>query len=139
MLAVDLNTNEVKNSAGTAVPFTQVRKKPSGVTYEQTGGNPSLMQVIEVDHEIIGSGSKLVRNSRVQIKYPILGNDGITKVTVVANLKLSVPVGQINDLAAPKNVLAYMGQLLANKAGAGTTVVLDGTSTLAVPLAAGSL
>lgn len=139
MLANLLNTNEVKNSAGTEVEFSRQRTSDRSVEYVQVNEPPATPHRLKISHLETGTGLKARRRSVVRFdKTSISTVDSITPVTSSAYLVLDIPKGGLLTTAEPANVLAELMSFCATT-GAATTVLFDGTGNGAAALLAGSL
>lgn len=139
MLPTNLNTNEVKNSAGTEVEFSHYQASGREKIYAQTSENPSQPHRISFRHQETGSGMKARRRSVCRVDKTILSPvDNLTPVTVSAYMVVDSPQGALTNTAEVTNVVAELLSLTATT-GAATTVLFNGTGTGAVPLIDGSL
>lgn len=138
-LANTLNTNEVKNSAGTEVEFSRLSSVDRQTVYAQINETPSLPHRLSIKHTENGNGMKARRRSLLRIdKTSISGVDSITPITTSAYVVLDHPVGASNSNAEAANVLAELMSFLAST-GATTTILFDGTGNGATALLQGSL
>jgi hypothetical protein len=138
MLANTLNTNEVKNSAGTEVEFEHVENLPGrGRVFRQIGESPNLKHRFSIRHQELGSGADERRRSALQFIKEFAGVSGVER-KVVATLTLDIPVGDISDLTNPTTVMAELMSFVASL-GATTTILYDGTGNGAAALINGSL
>jgi len=125
MLSNTLNTNEVKNSAGTEVEFQSLAIQGRTHEFAQINETFSLPHRLTVKHREVGVGIKTQRQSAVQITKTVISPvDNITPVVIRATLSLSVPVGALNTATETKNVLAELLSFCATT-GAATTVLFD--------------
>lgn len=139
MLSNSLNTNEVKNSAGTEVEFSRLSTTDRKTEFSQVGETPSSPYRLTIAHQENGSGMKMRRRSVVRFdKTSISGVDSVTPVTTSGYLVLDIPVGASTSTAEAANVLANVLSFCATT-GAATTVLFDGTGNGAVALLAGGL
>lgn len=139
MLPTTLNTNEVKNSAGTEVEFSRLSTVDRELVFAQVNESPNLPHRITISHRELGAGLSRRRQSRIQVAKSVQGTVDDTRTEVIiANLALSVPVGNISTLAETTNVVAEMTSFLASL-GASTTILYDGTGNGAAALINGSL
>lgn len=139
-LPTNLQTNEVKNAAGTEVEFLGTGPEGRTRTFIQLNENPSQPHRIKVQHQETGNGMKKVRRSNIRVdKTTISTVDSLTPVTHTVSITLSSPVGALVSMDEAKNVLAEVMQLLCTQGGAGTTVLLDCTGYGADALINGTL
>lgn len=139
MLANTLNTNEIKNAAGTEEEFSRLSQSERSTVFAKVGENPSQPHRLSVSHQESGTGMKRRRRSLVRIDKTIISPlDSATPVTASAYLVLDTPVGALNSMAEPTNVLANL-QSFVSTTGAATTVLFDGTGNGAKTLLNGDL
>jgi len=138
MLTSTLNTNEVKNSAGTEVEFGKLDNEGRKTIWAQKPESPSLIHRITINHSETGKSMKQRRRSVLRVdKTVISGVDSITPITVSAYIVLDAPVGAMSSIAEATNVLAELGSLaftagtnvfLYDGSGNGCSALLDGLS-----------
>jgi len=139
MLSNSLNTNEIKNSAGTEVEFSRLSTSDRQTVYSQIAETPSAPHRLTIAHQESGSGMKLRRRSVVRFdKTVISGVDSVTPITVSAYAVLDFPVGASTSSAEAANVLAELMSFLASL-GASTTILYDGSGNGAATLLSGGL
>lgn len=139
MLSNTLNTNEIKNSAGTEVEFSRLSSSDRQTVFAQIAETPSAPHRLTISHQETGSGLKQRRRSVVRFdKTVISGVDSITPITVSAYAVLDFPVGASTTSAEAANVLAELMSFLASL-GASTTILYDGTGNGAKSLLEGGL
>lgn len=139
MLSNTLNTNEVKNSAGTEVEFERQKISDRSTVFSQISETPAQPHRLSISHLESGSGLQLRRRSLVRVDKTIISSvDSVTPVTVSAYTVLDIPVGAITTSAEPANVLAELVSFIASL-GASTTILYDGTGNGAKSLISGSL
>lgn len=140
MLSNTLNTNEIKNSAGTEVEFSRLSSGPGRETvFKQITELPYLPHRLTVRHQESGSGINLRRRSVVRFdKTVISAVDNLTPVTISAYVVLDSPVGALTTNAEPTNVIAELLSFSASL-GASTTILYDGTGNGATTLLNGDL
>jgi len=138
MLVNTLNTNEVKNSAGTEVEFAR-RSNPTANSTEfvQVAETPNLPHRLAIKHQETGSGKTLRRRSLVRFDKVVAGADG-NPVKVSGYTVMDIPVGNLSTTAEAKNVLAELVSFCASL-GASTTILYDCTGNGAVCLINGDL
>jgi hypothetical protein len=139
MLSNTLNTNEIKNAAGTEVEFSRLATSDRQTEFGQIAEAPSLPHRLKISHQETGSGLKQRRRSVVRVdKTVISGVDTATPITVSAYIVMDIPVGAMTAIAEAANVLAELLSFSATT-GSGTTVLFDGTGNGAVALLTGGL
>lgn len=141
MLPTTLNTNEVKNSAGTEIEFQRI--KTEGRLLEFAASNPAetpaLTHRIKVSHQETGVGQKLRRRSLVRIDKTVMsGVDATVPITISAYCVLDIPSGLMSAITEATNVMAELNSFLSSL-GATTTILYDGTGSGTAALLAGSL
>lgn len=136
-----LNTNEVKDRAGVEREFLDRGEAAarSRVFYASTEA-PNLPERITIQHREIGKpGLLLVRQSNLTlIKTIISPVDNLTPVVIRRSITDWIPQGAITDYNACADVAAWSMSLLSTT-GAATTVLFDGSGTMAVALRLGTL
>lgn len=140
MLSNTLNTNEIKNSAGTEVEFQRLLTGPGRVTeFAVITETPSLPHRMSVKHTETGTGIRRRRRSVVRFdKTTISGVDSITPVTNSCYVVGDFAVGGDSTSAEMANVVAELMSFMASL-GASTTILYDGTGNGAVALLSGGL
>jgi hypothetical protein len=139
MLSNTLNTNEVKNSAGTEVEFSRLSTNDRKTEFAQIAETPSLPYRLSISHQETGTGLKKRRRSLVRFdKTSISGVDSTTPITTSAYVVLDHPVGASTTSAEAANVLANLMSFIASL-GVSTTILYDGTGNGAVALLQGGL
>jgi len=139
MLSDSLNTNEVKDSAGTEVEMTRLSINDRETVFAKVGETPSLPLRLTIKHSENGSGLKKRRRSVVRVdKTTISGVDSETPITHSAYVVYDSPVGAMSSNAEGAHVLAHLTSFMAST-GASTTILYDGTGNGSVVCLAGSL
>lgn len=139
MLPNSLNTNEVKNNAGTEVEFSRLSQLDRSTVFSKIAEVPSLPIRLGISHQESGSGIKLVRRSVVRFDETIISEvDSITPVTASIYQVAVIPIGHLDTLALPTRVNAYLMSFMASL-GASTTILYDGTGNGSVAILNGSL
>jgi hypothetical protein len=139
MLSNTLNTNEIKNAAGTEVEFSRLSTSERTTEFAQVSETPSSPHRLSIRHQETGSGLKQRRRSVVRFdKVVISGVDSSTPITVSAYLVLDAPVGAMTAITEAANVVAEVLSFCATT-GSGTTVLFDGTGNGAAALLNGGL
>lgn len=139
MLSNTLNTNEIKNSAGTEVEFSRLSTSDRKTVFSQISESPALPHRLSISHVESGAGIKLRRRSVVRFDKTIVSTvDTSTPVTISAYAVVDIPVGAILAMSEPTHVLAELMSFLASL-GASTTILYDGTGNGAAALLQGGL
>lgn len=139
MLNNTLNTNEIKNAAGTEVEFTRLRTEGRETVFAQIAETPALEHRLTIKHQETGASTKRRRRSLVRIdKDVVSGYDPTVTVTVSAYMVLDAPVGAMSSIAEATNAIAELISFTATT-GAATTVLFDGTGNGSKALLEGSL
>jgi hypothetical protein len=137
MIANTLNTNEVKNSAGTEQEFSRLSTSDRQTEFSLIGEVPNAPHRIKISHLETGAGSTKRRRSVVRIDKTIAGVSTEPRV-VSAYAVLDIPVGDISANTEPQNVLANLMSFIASL-GASTTILFDCTGNGADALVNGGL
>jgi len=139
MLSNTLNTNEIKNSAGTEVEFSRLSTADRNTVFAQIAETPSLPHRLTISHLETGSGIKKRRRSVVRVdKTTISGVDSVTPITTSAYIVGDFPVGGASSSAEMAHVVAELLSFCASL-GASTTILYDGTGNGAASLINGGL
>jgi len=135
MLANLLNTNEIKNSAGTEVEFgRRGSPTPNAIEYYALTEGLVTKHTLLVSHQTVGKGKLEQIQSVSIIRKTVLSTvDLVTPCTFVAQLKLTSPSGLMLTTAESANVLAELGSFMF-LTGADNTFKYDGTGTGGVAL-----
>lgn len=137
MLTNTLNTNEVKDRAGTEVEFSRLSTDARSTEFSQVAETPSAPHRIKISHLETGLGAKLRRRSLLRIDKTVNGVSG-NPVVVSCYTVIDIPVGDLASYDEPKNALAELMSFLATT-GAASTVLFDCTGNGANALITGSL
>lgn len=139
MLSNTLNTNEIKNSAGTEQEFTRLSIGDRATEFAVISESPAYPHRLRISHTENGEGTARRRRSLVRFDKTVVGQVDATKVMKCsAQLVLDSPVGQLTTNALPLDVLANMQAFVSNTGG-NTTIQFDGTGNGAVALVTGGL
>ena len=141
MLSNTLNTNEIKNSAGTEVEFQRILGPGSdrSTVFAQITEAPSTPHRLTISHQEVGTGIKKRRRSVVRFDKTVMSTvDTTLPVVVSAYAVLDSPVGALVANTEPTNVVAELMSFLASL-GASTTILYDGTGNGAAALLSGGL
>lgn len=139
MLSNTLNTNEIKNSAGTEVEFSRLSTSARDTEFGKIAETPSLPHRLSIKHTELGTGTVKRRRSVVRFDKTVSGAvDTDTPVVVSAYAVMDIPVGNQTSYDEAKNVLANLMSFLATT-GAATTVLFDCSGNGADALINGSL
>lgn len=138
MLSNTLNTNEIKNAAGTEVEFQRLTTGPGRTTeYAQITETYNLPHRLKISHQESGTGTSRRRRSVVRFDKNVAGADSLP-VTISAYTVLDIPVGDMSAQTEAANVLAELMSFCASL-GADTTILYNGTGNGAVTLLSGGL
>lgn len=137
MLPTNLNTNEVKNAAGTEVEFGFFSEEGRTRTYAQVGEAPNREHRIKFAHSESGADVEMRRRSLCRVDKAVTGVSG-AKRNISFYVVGDIPVGDLADLSEPKNVCAELMSLMASQ-GATTTILFDCTGYGAASVTGGSL
>jgi len=139
MLSNTLNTNEIKNSAGTEVEFQRISSGDRQTEFAQITEAPSAPHRLHVKHLESGKGVNLRRRSVVRFDKTVMSTvDATLPVVISAYAVLDSPVGALLANTEPANVVAELMSFLASL-GATTTILYDGTGNGAATLLSGGL
>lgn len=139
MLANTLNTNEIKNSAGTEVEFQRLSTSDRSTVFAQITETPALPHRLTISHQESGGGLTKRRRSLVRFDKTVISTiDNVTPVTVSAYAVLDAPVGALAANSEMANVNAELMSFLASL-GASTTILFDNTGNGAATLLNGGL
>lgn len=139
MLSNTLNTNEVKQRAGTAISFSRLSTSARSTEFALVSEAPSLPHRLKIAHQEIGVGLKKRRRSVVRFEKTVISDvDNVTPCTCIAQLTLDAPVGA---QATSNNMADVVAEILSFCAslGASTTILYDGTGNGANALINGGL
>jgi len=136
-LANTLNTNEVKNAAGTEVEFSRLSTTERATEYAQITELPNAPHRLKISHQESGSGYNLRRRSVVRLDKTVTGVSLQPRV-VSAYLVLDAPVGDLAATTEMTNVVAEVLSFCASL-GASTTILYDCTGNGAAALISGGL
>lgn len=139
MLSNTLNTNEIKNAAGTEVEFSRLSTSARSTEFAQIAETPALPHRLTISHLESASGIKKRRRSLVRFDKTVISTvDAITPVTISAYAVLDFPVGAMAAITEGTNVIAELMSFMASL-GASTTILYDGTGNGANALLSGGL
>lgn len=139
MLSNTLNTNEIKNAAGTEVEFSRLSSSDRSTVFAQVGETPSLPHRLTISHQESGSGMKKRRRSLIRFdKTSISGVDSVTPITTSGYIVLDYPTGASTTSTVAADVLAELMSFCASL-GATTTILYDCTGNGAATLLNGGL
>lgn len=120
-----LNTNEVKNAAGTEVEFGYRDSAGTQLEFKALTEPPNAPHRLKVSHQESGKGLDLIRRSVVRIDKTVAGASGALRK--ISGYKVMViPQGDLANLDEVKNVSAELDSFCCTT-GAATTVLFDGT------------
>lgn len=139
MLANTLNTNEIKNAAGTEVEFQRLSQNGRSTVFGKITETPNLPHRLTISHSESGTGVNKRRRSVVRFDLTIAGQVDTTQpATISAYTVLDYPVGNMTAATEAANCLANLMSFCASL-GASTTILYDGTGNGAVCLLGGGL
>lgn len=137
MLSITLNTNEVRNAAGTEVEFQSIDKQAREHVFAQITEQYALPHRLKVGHQESGKGISSKRRSVARIDKTVMSTVDTTKTCTVSAYKvLEVPIGALLSTAEAANVLAELDSFTATSGGA---ILLDGTGNGNAALLSGGL
>jgi len=137
MLSNTLETNEVKNAAGTEVVFERRITEGRKTEFFQKDEPPNLPHRLTISHQETGSGINLRLRSVQRIDKTVVGVS-LTPRKVSCYTVLDVPVGDLGSNDEIENVLAENMSFQAS-AGASATILYDCSGSGAAALRDGSL
>jgi len=138
MLSNTLNTNEVKNAAGTEVEVQRILTNERSTVFAKISEVPSLPHRLSISHQETGVGLKKRRRSVVRVDITsIYGVDSITPITTSAYTVLDAPVGGLSVNTEMANALAELGSFCNTLAT--STLLYDGTGNGSAALLSGGL
>jgi hypothetical protein len=138
MLSNTLNTNEIKNAAGTELEFQRLQSLGRTAEFGLITESPYLPHRISIKHAETGSGLKLKRRSTIRVDKTVISSvDSLTPVTPLAYIVIEYPVGALTANTEMANVLAELGSFVFTLGT--TTHLYDGTGTGAKELLAGGI
>lgn len=133
-----LNTNEIKNAAGTEQEFQRLSTNGRSTEFGNIAETPALPHRLKISHLETGSGLNKRRRSVVRFDKTVVSTvDSETPVTVSAYVVLDAPVGALAANTEMANVLANVGSFCHTLAT--TTHLYDGTGNGAAALLSGGL
>lgn len=139
MLANTLNTNEIKNAAGTEQEFTRLSQGIRDTVFALITETPSAPHRLSIKHAESGKGVDLRRRSLVRFDKTVTGQVDSTKSAVIsAYAVVDIPLGNLTSYDEVKNVLANMMSFMASQ-GATTTILFDCTGHGAATMLSGTL
>jgi len=139
-LPLVLNTNEVKDSAGSEIEFQRLGNDIGRkLTFFKIGESPAYQHRLGISHQESGTGIRAVRRSQVFVKKTFISSvDNVTPVTALFYVVGVIPIGAITSITEPTTCLANLNSFMASK-GATTTILFDGTGYGSECLLNGSL
>lgn len=139
MLTNTLNTNEIKNSAGTEVEFTRLSIGDRTTVFAAVAETPSKPNRLSIQHSESGTGINRRRRSVVRFDKTDSGQiDTTESMRASAYVVLDAPIGQLTSTALPADTLAQLMSFCASL-GASTTILYDGTGNGAAALLSGGI
>lgn len=140
MITNTLNTNEVKNSAGTEVEFQRLSISDRDTVFAAIGESYARPHRLSIKHTETGGGTKKRRRSVIRIDKTVdtLADATLEPSVVSFYLVADIPIGGLTTTAEPANCLAELVSFVASL-GASTTILYDGTGNGAAALLAGTV
>lgn len=139
MLSNNLNTNEIKNSAGTEVEFEHLTNDGRSRIFKQITESYALQHRLSIKHTETGVGIKRIRRSVVRLDKNVASTVDTSLVVPISFYQVAViPVGALLASTEPAHVNAELGSFMYSL-GASTTILYDGTGNGSVCLLNGSL
>lgn len=139
MLSNTLNTNEIKNAAGTEQEFQRIATSDRQTEFALITEAPSLPHRLKVQHLETGTGINKRRRSVCRFDKTVMSTvDATVPVTISAYVVLDSPVGGLTANTEMANTLANLVSFVASL-GASTTILYDGTGNGATSLLTGGL
>jgi len=138
MLPTNLTTNEVKTANGSELEFARQSVSERKLVFSAVIAAPSAPHTITVQHQVVGKGVLARRRSNIRIDRVVNGSISSTPRTVTASFTIDIPVGDLDTLSIPTDVMAEMISFVASL-GASTTILYDGTGNGAASLLNGTL
>jgi len=140
MLSNTLNTNEIKNAAGTEVEFEHLTGGSDRTrTFRQITEAYPYPNHLTLKHVETGSGINKIRRSLVRFDKTVASTVDATRTCVISIYQVGIiPVGALLASTEVANVNAQMGSFMYSL-GASTTILYDGTGNGSVVLISGGL
>jgi hypothetical protein len=139
MLSNTLNTNEIKNAAGTEQEFGRLSISERQTEFALLTESPSAPHRLRISHLETGTGLTKRRRSVVRFDKTVISTvDSVTPVTISVYTVLDAPVGALIATTEIANVIANNNSFMSTT-GAGTTVLFDGTGNGAAVLLSGGV
>jgi len=139
MLTNTLNTNEVKNAAGTEEEFTRLSIAERSTIFARINESQALPHRLSISHTESGAGLTRRRRSVVRVDKTVAGQiDATQQMRCSAYVVLDLPIGQLTSTSLPADALANLVSFVASL-GASTTILYDGTGNGAVALLSGGI
>jgi hypothetical protein len=129
MLSNNLNTNEIKDSAGTEVEFTRLKFSPDGSSTEfaKIGESYAYPHRLRIAHTESGTGVNRRRRSVIGFSLTAVGQVNTTSsMKGTVQITSDLPVGNMTDQALAKMLIANLLAFVANTGG-NTTIQFDCT------------
>jgi len=138
MLSNNLNTNEVRNAAGSEVEFTHQSQDKRQHIWQKIGQSPALTNLISINHTEMGEGFKARRRSNCRVDLKVLSTvDNVTPVTVSFYIVGDIPVGALTSISPAADALAMLLSFVGTNGS--STLLYDGTGNGASALLAGTV
>jgi len=140
MLSNSLNTNEIKNAAGTEEEFQSIDVGPGRTRiFAKIGEIYSRQHRLKIQHLETGSGLKLRRRSNFRFDKTVISDvDLVTPASIMFGVTIDIPVGLLVATTEVDNVCAN-GMSFLSSDGTSTTILFSGAGNGAKALREGSL
>jgi len=139
MLTDTLNTNEIKDTAGTEQEFGRLSVNDRDTEFSLLTETPALPHRLSIKHTELGSGLNKRRRSVVRIDKVVAGQvDTDTPVKISSYVVMDIPIGNLTAYTEAKNTLANLLSFCASD-GATTTILFDCSGNGASSLINGSV
>jgi len=139
MLNLTLNTNEIKNAAGTEQEFGRLSTSERSAEYALLNEQFAYPHRISIKHTETGKGLELRRRSLIRVDKMVAGQVSASDpIKVSAYMVVDIPIGNMTTSVEVANVIANLLSFCATT-GAATTVLFDGTGNGAQTLINGTL
>jgi len=138
MLSLTLNTNEVKNAAGTGVNFRHLRYGEGREhIYHEVDESPALEHRLTIKHSDTGKGVLQRRRSMYRFDKSVVSTVDTSRIVTASSIHiLDLPVGAMLVQTEFANVCAEGMSFLASL-GASTTILYNCTGNGAAILLSG--
>lgn len=127
MLADNLTTNEVKDSAGAEVEMTRLWIEGRTTRYSKIGSTGALFTNLDIRHTEFGEGMKRRRRSAVRFDKAVASD--IDSSLIITHSDYWIHDSPVGAFSANTHAVTNVAHLLSFMAslGASTTILYDGT------------